>query len=76
MKFFSTIVLLVVSSAVVAHTGDHNGIWHDHGILAQALALMVALSGLAMMVVKSRRASRVQQKSLNSKTQANEKLID
>ena len=76
MKFFSTIVLLLVSSAVVAHTGDHNGIWHDHGVFAQALVLMLALSGLAMMAVKSHRAKSVEQKAVDTKTHTNEKLID
>ena len=76
MKFFSTIVLLVVSSAVVAHTGDHNGIWHDHGVFAQAFVLILALSGLAMMAVKSHRANSVEQKTVDTKTHANDKLID
>ncbi len=72
MKFLSTVVLLLVSSAVFAHTGDHNGIWHDHGVLAQALVLVLALSGLTMIVLRSLRTNSIEQKTSDNKHHSNE----
>ena len=37
MKLLLTTMLLTVSSGLSAHTGDHNGVWHDHGLIAMML---------------------------------------
>ena len=31
MKLLFTGLLVAASGAVSAHTGDHQGLWHDHG---------------------------------------------
>ena len=37
MNLLLTTMLLTVSSGLSAHTGDHNGVWHDHGFMAMML---------------------------------------
>tara|TARA_B100001063_G_scaffold232531_1_gene247747 strand:- start:1673 stop:1900 length:228 start_codon:yes stop_codon:yes gene_type:complete len=43
MKLLLTTMLLTVSSGLLAHTGDHDGVWHDHGFMA--LIMMIASIG-------------------------------
>jgi hypothetical protein len=37
MKLLLTTMLLTVSSGLLAHTGDHDGFWHDHGFMAMII---------------------------------------
>ena len=37
MKLLLTTMLLTVSSGLLAHTGDHDGLWHDHGFMAMII---------------------------------------
>jgi len=37
MKLLLTTMLLTVSSGLSAHTGDHDGVWHDHGFIAMMM---------------------------------------
>ena len=37
MKLLLTTMLLTVSSGLLAHTGDHDGVWHDHGFMAMMM---------------------------------------
>lgn len=37
MKLLLTTMLLTVSSGLSAHTGDHDGVWHDHGFMAMII---------------------------------------
>ena len=37
MKLLLTTMLLTVSSGLLAHAGDHDGVWHDHGFIAMMM---------------------------------------
>ena len=37
MKLLLTTMLLTVSGGLLAHTGDHDGFWHDHGSMAMII---------------------------------------
>ena len=39
MKLLLTTMLLTVSSGLLAHTGDHDGVWHDHGFMAMMMCI-------------------------------------
>jgi hypothetical protein len=39
MKLLLTTMLLTVSGGLLAHTGDHHGIWHDHGFMAMVMMM-------------------------------------
>ena len=39
MKLLLTTILLTVSSGLLAHTGDHDGVWHDHGFIAMMMCI-------------------------------------
>ena len=51
MKLLLTTMLLTVSSGLSAHTGDHDGIWHDHGFMA----MMMTCIGFYLLSLLSRR---------------------
>lgn len=54
MKLILMLVVSVASSAVFSHTGDHQGLWHDHGQMAQSIAFMAVLLGLFAMAARAR----------------------
>jgi hypothetical protein len=37
MKLLLTTLLLVMSNEAYTHTGDHQGVWHDHGLIAMMI---------------------------------------
>ena len=47
MKLLFTGLLVAASGAVSAHTGDHQGLWHDHGQMAQSIACLLYTSDAA-----------------------------
>jgi hypothetical protein len=54
MKLLFTGLLVAASGAVSAHTGDHQGLWQDHGQMAQSIALVAMTLGLLAAVARSR----------------------
>ena len=54
MKLILMLVVSVASSAVFSHTGDHQGLWHDHGQLAQSITLLAITFGLLAAVAFAR----------------------
>mgnify|MGYP000011378938 FL=1 len=75
MKAISTILFTLLSSAALAHTGDHQGLWHDHGAMAQALMLIMTLAGCAVFMRRSRANANAQQQ-VKLKTNNTSKLQD
>ena len=62
MKLLLTILLAGVSTVVLAHTGDHDGIWHGHGIIAQTFILLSALLGYSALANATRHAKACKNK--------------
>ena len=54
MKLLFISLLLTASGAVSAHSGDHQGLWHDHGQLAQSITLLAIIFGLLAAVAFAR----------------------
>jgi hypothetical protein len=71
MKLLSTFILMSLSSMTIAHTGDHHGIWHDHGAMAQIFVLAAALGYVAHTMIKRNPQSAHRQDKINNATQAN-----
>lgn len=75
MKLLSTFILMSLSTVTIAHTGDHNGLWHDHGAMAQMLVLAAAFLGfMAHTMIKRNPQPADRQQKINNTT--NSKLTD
>jgi hypothetical protein len=62
MKLLSTIILMSLSALAAAHTGDHQGLWHDHGAMAQILVLTASLLGFVTVSLIKRNQQAGQEK--------------
>ena len=62
MKLLFISLLLIASGAVFAHSGDHQGLWHDHGQLAQSITLLALTFDLLAAVAFARYNNRAKQK--------------
>ena len=65
MKLLFISLLLTASGAVSAHSGDHQGLWHDHGQLAQSITLLAITFGLLAAVAFARYNEPCEAKSKN-----------
>ena len=62
MKLLFISLLLTASGAVFAHSADHQGLWHDHGQLAQSITLVAITFGLLAAVAFARHNNLAKQK--------------
>ena len=75
MKLLFTFILMSLSTMTIAHTGDHHGIWHDHGAMAQILVLAAAILGyVAHTMIKANPQPSHRQDKINNTTHS--KLTD
>jgi hypothetical protein len=74
MKSLLTFILMSLSTMTIAHTGDHHGIWHDHGAMGQILVLVAVLGYVAHTMIKRNPQSAHRQDKTSNSTHS--KLTD